>query len=70
MKVTLVFRVSEAASKVTERDHNPVRHGDTAGITTDDHTRLQKQKTLMNYFTSLIFLCTFFWLAQKIHTIS
>jgi hypothetical protein len=40
------LRISEAASSLTERDNDSVRHGDTAGITTDDFTRLQKQKTL------------------------
>jgi len=48
MAMTLVLRIPEAASQLTERGNNCVRHGDTAGITTDDFTRLQKQKTSSN----------------------
>jgi hypothetical protein len=48
--MTVLLRISEAASKLTERDNNRVRHGDTAGITTDDFTRLQKQKTFYHLF--------------------
>lgn len=48
MAMTLVLRIPEGASQLTERGNNCVRHGDTAGITTDDFTRLQKQKTSSN----------------------
>jgi len=48
MAMTLVLRIPEAASQLTECGNNCVRHGDTAGITTDDFTRLQKQKTSSN----------------------
>jgi len=44
----MAMRIPEAASQLTERGNNCVRHGDTAGITTDDFTRLQKQKTSSN----------------------
>jgi len=46
--MTVVLKILEAASKLTERGNNCVRHGDTAGITTDDFTRFQEQKTSSN----------------------